>query len=198
MKNKSIPNVESSRLQESINTIHTAMHTPEGLHKWDKPRRSLVDWGRKLKMVKAELRKRGDSTNVKDCPWCSDESTFSVQSPSIFECLGKACAPPPVGTGGSSPATQRAAVRYHAARKGGDVTAINKAAVAYGKARARDVHAALDVPTQKRVARAKRNIKKILDHTVVGPPNAKGRQKMIVGKEVQHLLLKPQASTAEG
>jgi hypothetical protein len=74
------------------------------------------------------------------------------------------------------------------------VTAINKAAISYGKARARDARAAASPEVKKKVATAKRNIGKILKSTEAGPPDSKGRQKLIIDPKVQHLLLKDKKS----
>jgi hypothetical protein len=72
VKNKSIPNVDDQRLLESLNHIHSTVHTTEGLHKWDMPRRSLYDWGMKGIAIRKELTKRGVDTGI-DCRWCGPE-----------------------------------------------------------------------------------------------------------------------------
>lgn len=53
----------------SINHIHQNVHTPEGLHEWDMPRRSLLDWGMKGMAIRDELRKRGVDSGI-TCRWC--------------------------------------------------------------------------------------------------------------------------------
>lgn len=71
VKMKSIPNVETGRLQDSISRLHQQIHTQEGLHNWDAPRRSLVDYGMKTIAIKKELDKRGEPSPVEGCRWCS-------------------------------------------------------------------------------------------------------------------------------
>lgn len=71
VKSKSIPNVDADRLRDSLSQVHQAIHTPEGLHKWDQPRRSLYDWGTKGLAIRAELASRGEPTGIEGCRWCS-------------------------------------------------------------------------------------------------------------------------------
>ena len=72
VRTRSIPNVDSDRLKDSIRRVHDIVHTQEGLHGWDMPRRSLVDYGMKTIKINAELTKRGESTGVDGCRWCSN------------------------------------------------------------------------------------------------------------------------------
>ncbi len=71
VKTKSIPNVDDERLTDSLMRIHQSVHTAEGLHTWDKPRRGLYDLGMKALKIKKELDKRNVSSPVNDCKWCS-------------------------------------------------------------------------------------------------------------------------------
>lgn len=71
VKTKSIPNVDTGRLQDSIARLHQQVHTPDGLHDWDSPRRSLVDYGLKTIAIRKELEQRGAPSPVEGCRWCS-------------------------------------------------------------------------------------------------------------------------------
>lgn len=71
VRTKSIPNVDSARLQDSLNQIHQKIHTVTGLLKWDKPRRGLVELGMKAQVIHAELLRRGVVPEVKGCIFCS-------------------------------------------------------------------------------------------------------------------------------
>lgn len=71
VKTKSIPNVSTERLQDSIGRLHQQVHTPEGLHGWDLPRRSLVEYGMKTLAIREELRRRDAPSPVEGCRWCS-------------------------------------------------------------------------------------------------------------------------------
>lgn len=71
VKSKSIPNVATERLQDSLGRLHQQVHTVEGLHSWDAPRRSLIDYGLKTMAIKKELDKRGAPSPVEGCRWCS-------------------------------------------------------------------------------------------------------------------------------
>lgn len=71
VKMKSIPNVDTGRLQDSIGRLHQQVHTVEGLRQWDAPRRSLIDYGMKTIAIKQELDKRGAPSPVEGCRWCS-------------------------------------------------------------------------------------------------------------------------------
>ena len=73
VRNRSIPNVDSDRLQDSLTRIHDMVHTREGLQKWDAPRRGLYDYGMKSIAINAELRKRGETPSVEGCRWCSKD-----------------------------------------------------------------------------------------------------------------------------
>ena len=73
VRNKSIPNVDSDRLRTDIGRIHQMVHTPEGLHAWDAPRRGLYDFGRKALMIRGELEARGEQSAI-DCRWCGTQS----------------------------------------------------------------------------------------------------------------------------
>lgn len=71
VKSKSIPNVATDRLQDSLGRLHQQVHTTEGLHNWDAPRRSLIDYGLKTMAIKKELDNRGAPSPVEGCRWCS-------------------------------------------------------------------------------------------------------------------------------
>lgn len=71
VKNKSIPNVDSDRLRGDLGRLHQRFHTTEGLHEHDGPRRDLIDNGIKGLKIKAELDKRGESSGIDGCRWCS-------------------------------------------------------------------------------------------------------------------------------
>lgn len=69
VKTKSIPNVDSDRLIDSIQQLHHMLHTPEGLHGFDEPRRGLIDNGRKALRIRDELHARGVDSRI-TCRWC--------------------------------------------------------------------------------------------------------------------------------
>lgn len=66
---KSVPNVETGRLLARLGHLHGQFHTPEGLHGFDGPRRSLVDNGTIMMAIAKELRGRDVHSNI-DCEWC--------------------------------------------------------------------------------------------------------------------------------
>lgn len=68
VKNKSIPNVATSRLHRSLDAIHEQVHTGPGLRAHDQPRRSLIEMGAKGRMIAHELRLRGEPD--RDCRFC--------------------------------------------------------------------------------------------------------------------------------
>lgn len=70
VKNKSIPNVDDERLLSSLGGLHAMYHTAEGLHAFDGPRRQMVDNGRKILLIVAELRRRDVRSSI-DCRWCA-------------------------------------------------------------------------------------------------------------------------------
>lgn len=61
VKNKSIPNVSTPRLKRAAEHLSKQIHTKEGLHSFDQPKRSLVHTGTKLMMIRHELRLRGEA-----------------------------------------------------------------------------------------------------------------------------------------
>lgn len=75
IKNKSIPNLPTGRLQRRLGVLHSQIHTTEGLHGsastghdgWDQSKRSLAETGIKTRMITHELRLRGQSGT---CPHC--------------------------------------------------------------------------------------------------------------------------------
>ena len=72
VRTKSIGNVEVDRLQDSLAQIHAMVHTPEGLHAWDRPRRQLYNYGVKALAIRNELVRRGQVPVVAGCQWCSE------------------------------------------------------------------------------------------------------------------------------
>ena len=68
LKNKSIPNVSTGRLNRSLSFYHGAIHTQEGLHRFDDTKRSLVETGMKARAITHELKLRGQESG--DCPHC--------------------------------------------------------------------------------------------------------------------------------
>ena len=70
LRGKSVPNVPTERLQRRLEAVHTAVHTPEGLHAHDDTRRALVNAGLHAQMVRHELRLRGVEDTGIDCKWC--------------------------------------------------------------------------------------------------------------------------------
>lgn len=68
IKQKSIPNLPTERLERALAHIHQTIHTPEGLHAWDNPRRGLIEYGVKAKAIAHELRLRGMKPG--DCKHC--------------------------------------------------------------------------------------------------------------------------------
>ena len=58
---RSIPNVATARLKRRAEHINKTINTPEGLHKFDEPRRSLIHLGVNLLAIKHELRLRGEA-----------------------------------------------------------------------------------------------------------------------------------------
>jgi hypothetical protein len=69
VRTKSIQNVDSDRLRDSLSQVHSMVHTADGLHAWDQPRRGLIDNGKKAMLIRDELKKRGESSGI-DCRWC--------------------------------------------------------------------------------------------------------------------------------
>lgn len=65
---KSVPNVPTERLRRAQEFYHGSIHTQDGLHEFDMPRRSLIDTGVKLQAITHELRLRGEPKG--DCPTC--------------------------------------------------------------------------------------------------------------------------------
>lgn len=61
VKNKSIPNVSTPRLKRAEAHLNKMINTPEGLHAFDQPKRSLIHTGTKLMMIRHELRLRGEA-----------------------------------------------------------------------------------------------------------------------------------------
>ena len=70
VRTKSIPNVDGDRLTTDIQTMHQAFHTVAGLHEFDGPRRSMIDNGRKIKAIAAEIKRRGIPNPTPDCTFC--------------------------------------------------------------------------------------------------------------------------------
>jgi hypothetical protein len=74
VRNRSIRNVDDARLQDSLQQIHSMVHTPEGLHAWDAPRRHLYNYGIKALAIRDELLRRNVEPTVEGCLWCSQEA----------------------------------------------------------------------------------------------------------------------------
>lgn len=64
-RSKAIPNSPTAHLQRAQFAAHMEIHTPEGIHAFDGPRRNLVERGVKLKLINHELGLRGE-------PGCCD------------------------------------------------------------------------------------------------------------------------------
>lgn len=69
VRNRSIPNVDTERLVSDLSILHQNMHTVEGLREFDDSRRSLYNFGIKIKLISTELAKRGESHN--GCVYCA-------------------------------------------------------------------------------------------------------------------------------
>jgi hypothetical protein len=69
VRTRSIPNVDVERLQGDLGRLHAMLHTPEGLHDWDMPRRSLFDNGMKARAIATELHRRGVAPT--GCRFCA-------------------------------------------------------------------------------------------------------------------------------
>jgi hypothetical protein len=68
VKSRSIPNVPDERLTDSLAQLHRTLHTPEGLHEFSDPRRTLIDLGIKARKIRRELGIRGVPTPP--CRFC--------------------------------------------------------------------------------------------------------------------------------
>ena len=68
---RSIPNVSTDRLRRVVEFGHGAIHTADGLHEFDMPRRSLVQQGMKIRAAAHELKLRGEKPGA--CPHCWGE-----------------------------------------------------------------------------------------------------------------------------
>lgn len=71
VKTRSIPNVPTERLHRAVEFAHGRIHTAEGLHSFDDPRRSLLETGMKIRATTHELRLRGEKPG--DCTHCWGE-----------------------------------------------------------------------------------------------------------------------------
>lgn len=69
VRNKSVPNVDTERLLDSLTQIHDMVHTSHGLRAWDDTRRGLYNYGHKCLLIRAELSRRGVASGI-DCQWC--------------------------------------------------------------------------------------------------------------------------------
>ena len=69
VRTKSIPNVPTDRLCVDLGRLHAMLHTPEGLHAFDMPRRSLFDNGMKGRRIATELARRGVAPT--GCRFCA-------------------------------------------------------------------------------------------------------------------------------
>lgn len=65
---RSIPQISTPRLQRAVGHFHDMLHTPEGLHEFDNPRRSLIEGGMRVRAITHELSMRGVPAG--DCPFC--------------------------------------------------------------------------------------------------------------------------------
>jgi hypothetical protein len=61
IKIRSIPNVSTERLKRRSEHIERIINTPEGLHSFDEPRRTLIHLGVNNLAIKHELRLRGEA-----------------------------------------------------------------------------------------------------------------------------------------
>lgn len=68
IKNRSVPNVATTRLHRELARLHDQTHTVDGLHANDAGRRSLVESGMKIRIITHELRLRGEAPG--DCRAC--------------------------------------------------------------------------------------------------------------------------------
>ena len=75
---KRIPTADSDDLRDSLGYIHNKTHTPEGLHGFDQPRRSLVEHGMKARKIHDELASR-EPGYYNPCRACS--GTLGPQFP---------------------------------------------------------------------------------------------------------------------
>ena len=71
LKMKSVPNVPTERLRRSLEFYHGSIHTEQGLHDFDQPRRSLIETGMKARSITHELKLRGE--NPGECKHCWGE-----------------------------------------------------------------------------------------------------------------------------
>lgn len=69
VRTRSIPNVPTARLLDDLRFLHNTYHTPDGLSKHEGARRSLVDNGRKILAIRAELTARCETSGI-PCQWC--------------------------------------------------------------------------------------------------------------------------------
>lgn len=68
VKVRSIPNVSTERLRRAVEFGHGQIHTAEGLHDLDGPRRSMIEQGMRLQALTHELTLRGEAPG--DCKHC--------------------------------------------------------------------------------------------------------------------------------
>lgn len=71
VRNRSIPHVDDARLIADRATLHDRFHTTAGLHRFDGPRRNLIDNGVKVRLITAELRRRGHPDPA--CRFCTPD-----------------------------------------------------------------------------------------------------------------------------
>lgn len=69
VRTRSIPNVDDERLLTDLQRLHDEIHTPEGLHEFDEPRRSLVNKGMKVMAIRRELLSRNKASHI-SCRFC--------------------------------------------------------------------------------------------------------------------------------
>ena len=71
IRTKSIPNVDSDRLRDSLAQTHQMAHTPDGIREHMGPRRDLINHGVRGLRIAAELTRRNEPTGIPDCRFCS-------------------------------------------------------------------------------------------------------------------------------
>lgn len=69
LKTRSIPHVATARLHRRLAILHDMLHTADGLHAHDAPRRGLIDNGVKVVGIRHELAARGHVLDT-GCNFC--------------------------------------------------------------------------------------------------------------------------------
>lgn len=79
VRSRSISNVDTERLLNDLDRLHSDIHTSEGLADFNGSRRKLVEIGVKIKMICTELAKR--EAFESDCEFCQPFSDGRTTSP---------------------------------------------------------------------------------------------------------------------